>query len=1320
MRHRYLLLAASLLAASGAMAEQRTENDARRLATQYLAAQRLDVKADDLRLMNLPKVEYATSRARQNAEHALTTPYYVYNRPQGGFVVVSGTTNLDPVIAFSETGSIDTTGPMPEGLSYWFSFAAEAADFIEQHPEAKAPHPADARPYHRSPGITYADNIDYRKDITPLLQNSRIGKISWSQDAPFFNDCPTQGGRHCYTGCMATAMSQIMAYHQHPVHPEGWVGGKVYLDAETYDWSKVRGSYKGGQGTTEERAEVAKINYHVGLSLQMEYGTDQSGSVSTMYARALRDNFGYHENVALINRDNYTYGEWVDILLTELMAGRPVLYDGVSNSGGHAFILDGYRASDGFFNVNWGWEGTSDGYYNVIMLDPATTGVGALVGGFTSYQDAVVGIEPDVSKRVNYHLPVQGHAMQGELVVGTGTAELAQGDRNGYLSFANMPNLRTEQFTGEYGALFINMQGEEVARVKAGTVTGAAANMNSNPHANPSGGYFITPELPDGEYYVYCYLEDDLFDQWGVLRTSIDTPNFMHCTISGNGAKAFYSIDKHNPTGLKVTKWSFDEAAPRYGTSGVSVTIQNTGEDLEYGSFALSVDIPNTLSHNYFKEFYRFLPGETKTITFPVEFNEYGEYVIRSFELYRLNGGGSASIIEPASVTFNVSRSVAELRVYLNNRLDDVQAILDHARLSGSYSAEACAALQQVIDAVKAAAPGAGDADALNALVKQLEEALDAFYKSLTIDDSMKTYKGYVSGNLNQLDKSWTPGGTKPLYCAISLDESDLSAYVGGQIVGLRCCFGRTTKWSSFSGDDMEVKVFLLDYDGSYPGSQILATSKTQNPAHYNAYDDYLFDVPYTIGNGGVLCVAEVCTPKMGGMFGAMGATSQVTTAGACWLNNGNGWEDMYGSYGSEAHGHGIMAIIVGGTDVTDAKLTNGSANSVAVGEDIVLKARLQNLSKNTVKATVLNWKDDEGHSGETTINRNIPSGETIDVSVPVPALETAKLHSFTLSVATLDGVEDQIAANSTLTIKVPVTAHKYTRRVVLEENTGTNCGYCPRGIATFEYMKEKYPDTFIPVSIHHFNAPGADPMYYEGNNYTPLFVYLNNAPSGMLNRSEKAYTNMNKADVESLYLEQMRTCIARIDAEAYYDETTGNVAVITETEFGYDYSAADYRISYLILEDKVGPHSQSNYYSYGMGMNLGSMDGWESKPTNVPMIYDDVLREQLPAYTGKSSSVPWNGKGGEAYTYRYGFKLPSTVKNVENVRIVTLLLDLSTREILNAAQTPLVLEVPEGIHSVLADDAEASDESYDLSGRRVAGNAAGAISITGGRKVIK
>lgn len=1303
MRKICTIILASLLA-FGAHAEQRTEDAARHVAEKHITLQR-SLKSAKLELLSPTLVKRHAVKGKQQITSGLNTPYYIYNNAEGGFIIVSGSTAMNPVIGYSDSGHIDTDA-MPDGLRYWLGFAAEAANYAELHPEsaARVQELSNAKRT-KVPGAHY-DAIDYTKDVKPLLANSRLGNIQFNQNSPYNDQCPTKEGQHCFTGCMATAMAQVMAYHQYPTQPKGWVGD-VFLNMETYDWSLVLPTYKGGLGTAAQRAEVAKIHHHVGEALSMNYGTDQSGSYSTMYVTALRDHFCYNDNVALINRDDYTYGEWVTILLNEFNHNRPVLYDGVSSSGGHAFVLDGYSAEDGLFHVNWGWEGVSDGYYDIVLLNPSTTGIGAsLSSGFTTYQDAVVGIEPDRNAKLNYYLPIQGFGMQGELSIREGEVDLTQGYAQGYISGVNITNVHDETFSGTFGALITDMDGNEVARAEAGTVYAAAATAQSNPHASFSGGYYTIPQgLADGTYLVYMYVQEKESDQWAVLRTTIEKPNYCYMHITDG--KAIFSINSYMPTELKVTEWGFDKAPIQYGSTGLEVTLTNTGTMPEYGTLALQLDIPNRLSQSIYCEFQYFAPGETRSFIFPFTFNEYGTYEVRNLRLNRLNGGGQTHIIEPKTTTFVVARTAAETIQQLQERITEVQDILDKSRLSGNYTDEVCQTLQDAINKAKNTDTSGLTIEDLNQIINELNEALKTFYQKLNLNNNSELWS-YI-GN-NSVNRGWSmpPGSTG--YFGISIPEDDLSAHVGGQIVGLNCLFGRYLSYQKFSGNDITCRILLLEYKDGIVGSRVLASSKEFTPTYYN-YDNYLFTEPYTIGNTGVLCVAEVTLNGTETKYSTMASSEDVVTPGACWMNNGNGWEDMYYSYGDQAAAHAIRAIIVGGTSVNDAKLDGVKSTSVAVGEDIIITGKVKNFCSTPINSYELSWTRDDGQQGSKTFNTYIDASSSADFSLTLPAFSSALLHHVTLSVSKIDGQEDQIPTNSTVDVAIPVTANKYVRNIVCEEHTGAWCGWCPRGIVTFEKMKEKYDNRFIGVSIH-----SNDPMQYMGDNYHPLMdLYLSSAPSGIIDRKTSCYSNMHMSEIERHFLSESENCIAQVEAEAYYDAKSRAIVVISDTEFGYAFNEADYRLSYLVLEDQAYTGRQTNYFS---GYANGEMGGWEDMPSSARWTYDDVLREQYPAFTGQPGSIPATVEAGKPYRYTYSFPLPATVKNPQNVRIAVLLLDPSKvpAEVINAVQTPLLMESPVGVGTVVGDSPNAA--SYDLQGRHIQGVTRG-IYLQQGRKLL-
>ena len=238
------------------------------------------------------------------------------------------------------------------------------------------------------------DEIDsHRSPVTPLLSTT------WNQDYPYNMLCPVSGGINCVTGCVATAMAQVLAYYQWPVSGRGYVdnaAGLYDFESSSFNWPEVHDSYMpdDSDSSWSERLAVAELMYSCGVAVNMIYSASVSGAYTMRIADALRDNFRYTPSICYKVRDVYGRLEWEDMLYRELAEGRPVLYGGRGTAGGHSFVCDGYL-SRGLFHFNWGWGGVYDGYFRISAMNPMGVGIGGGSGQFNSDQDAIIGIYPD-------------------------------------------------------------------------------------------------------------------------------------------------------------------------------------------------------------------------------------------------------------------------------------------------------------------------------------------------------------------------------------------------------------------------------------------------------------------------------------------------------------------------------------------------------------------------------------------------------------------------------------------------------------------------------------------------------------------------------------------------------------------------------------------------------------------------------------------------------------------------------------------------------------------------------------------------------------
>ena len=303
--------------------------------------------------------------------------YYIVNRGNNqGFVIVSADDRAYTILGYSEQGSINLTSA-PEALTEWLqSFSLE----LENIPAILS----ESQPEHKYQGVA------------PLL-----GETAWNQGFPYNQLTPYYvGTTNSATGCAATAMAQIMYYHHYPTQGRGQnsyrttqYGMNLSIDfsQSTYQWDLMKPIY-GEWDSKDSRDAVAQLMRDCGYAINMDYGA-VSGAAPDSWPTALINYFDYDRSLCNRYRANYTHEEWNTIIRKELDAGRPVFAGGFANSGGHAFVFDGYD-EDGLIHVNWGWGGVSNGYFRTSALTPAIQGTGGADGGFNANQSIITGIQP--------------------------------------------------------------------------------------------------------------------------------------------------------------------------------------------------------------------------------------------------------------------------------------------------------------------------------------------------------------------------------------------------------------------------------------------------------------------------------------------------------------------------------------------------------------------------------------------------------------------------------------------------------------------------------------------------------------------------------------------------------------------------------------------------------------------------------------------------------------------------------------------------------------------------------------------------------------
>lgn len=364
-----------ILSAQVALAAPIDAGRAHKIASTFLGPQMTKTRgASDLRLV------YTSQGSITRGVAAEQPLYYVFERQEGnGFVIVAGDDQAEEILGYSAESSFGA-GQLSPQLVYWLDQCARSVrQAMERGHRFEAPLRGGEKP------------------IYPLLRGLR-----WNQNSPFNDLAPKIDDKRAPSGCVATALAQIMRYWCWPIKAKGQVEYeneadsktiKATLGQKTYDWANMP-SYFGKDATDKQKEAVAFLHYEIGVASHMQYEANGSGAFTRDAAKAMRENFQYSKSLAYVQREFYNRGEWEQLIINELKAGRPVLYCGATSSGGHAFVCDGYDGK-GLFHINWGWGGRGNGYFSTLDLKPDSQGIGgAEGGGFSIGQELLMGIEP--------------------------------------------------------------------------------------------------------------------------------------------------------------------------------------------------------------------------------------------------------------------------------------------------------------------------------------------------------------------------------------------------------------------------------------------------------------------------------------------------------------------------------------------------------------------------------------------------------------------------------------------------------------------------------------------------------------------------------------------------------------------------------------------------------------------------------------------------------------------------------------------------------------------------------------------------------------
>lgn len=490
---------------------------------------------------------------------------YVFEKKTGdGFILVSADDVAMPVLAYSNESKLNLS---KSNVANWVASYSEQIEFAvakaEENPIALALWDEAIAGYSKS------NNIASPNALPPMLQTK------WDQ-APFYNDkCPANGSGRAVTGCVATAMAQIMKYWNFPkkgigsynyVHPSyGTISAN--FGNTNYDWGNMPNV------VTSKNDAVAILMFHCGVSVDMDYSAESSGSNGgVLVAPAMINYFGYPQETKFESRENYSKTNWINKLKAELDLLRPLYYEGIGKAGGHAFVFDGYD-NNNFFHVNWGWSGSSDGYFNIDALAPADLGTGGGAGGFNFNQGAVFGAymqtaPPPTSDKLTLVTPL--------------LVDPSSIDYFGEFSVSgNVKNATNATFDGKIAAVLFNLDGLFVSFIDSLDVK---LNANQSLQSGFTLGTTGLAAAAPGEYLIAIFSKT-MAGKWVPVEDGLYN-NISEFTVNSADVplKLWDSIQVYQNS-VDVTKTIID------GTKGLTVKydVGNFGDTDYTGEFTIDL-----------------------------------------------------------------------------------------------------------------------------------------------------------------------------------------------------------------------------------------------------------------------------------------------------------------------------------------------------------------------------------------------------------------------------------------------------------------------------------------------------------------------------------------------------------------------------------------------------------------------------------------------------------------------------------------------------------------------------------------------------------
>lgn len=425
---------------------------------------------------------------------------YIFNANEGeGFVIVSGDDDAQPIWGYSTEAGFKPQD-IPITFKGWLNNKTEELEYIQTH--SLRADAAIQQTWNELLRGTYTS--PQRAALAPMVATR------WNQ-SPYYNAlCPFNTGEssRTVTGCTATALAQILKFWNYPASGQGtrtytpssgdYPSQSAFFALTPYNWAGMPNILQGYNDN------IATLMYHCGIAVDMNYNTSAAGGSSAFVVdwggtrssaeRALKNYFRYASTLRHVLRSDYANdAAWVTMLKSELDNGRPVLHTGYGSGGGHAFVCDGYD-NNSLMHFNWGWGGSSDGYFAVNALNPGTLGIGGGTGGFNNSQEALIGVQPETNPAMRVELSAAINPSANPIQYG-----------QNFTVTANIRNRNATPFRGDITAILMDSERKFVAYMNVISENNGLANNATYPAALTFSSANITRPLFTGNYYIGIY-----------------------------------------------------------------------------------------------------------------------------------------------------------------------------------------------------------------------------------------------------------------------------------------------------------------------------------------------------------------------------------------------------------------------------------------------------------------------------------------------------------------------------------------------------------------------------------------------------------------------------------------------------------------------------------------------------------------------------------------------------------------------------------------------------------------------------------------------